>query len=62
MILGRAEDVIRHAPVRTADALHLASALFFAEALGMPVPLLTADGRQRVSAETLQMNVIWIDT
>lgn len=62
MILGRAEDVIRQAPARTADALHLASALFFGEALGMSVPLLTADVRQRASAENLRMRVIWIDT
>jgi predicted nucleic acid-binding protein len=62
MILGRAEDVIRRVPARTADALHIASALFFGEALGVAVPLLTADLRQRTSAENLRMNVIWVDS
>ena len=60
VILGRAQDVIRHVPARTADALHIASALFFGEAVGVPVPLLTADLRQRTIAENLRMNVIWI--
>lgn len=60
MILGRAEDVIRQTPARTADAVHLASTLFFAEAVGVSVPLVTADARQRTSAENLRMNVIWV--
>jgi predicted nucleic acid-binding protein len=59
-IVGRAEDVIRRVPARTADALHLASALFFGEAVGGSVPFSTADARQRRSAESLGMNVIWV--
>jgi hypothetical protein len=43
-----------------ADALHLASALFFGEAVGISVPFSTADARQRRSAESLGMNVIWV--
>jgi len=61
-ILGRAEDVIRRVPARTADALHLASALFFGEAVGLPVRFLTADVRQRASAESLGLSVIWVDS
>ena len=54
--------MIRRVPARTADALHLACALFFSEAVGVSVRFLTADQHQRAGAEGLGMNVVWVDS
>jgi predicted nucleic acid-binding protein len=43
-------------PVRTLDALHLASALVFTEALG-PIRMLSLDDRVRDNAEALGMTI-----
>ncbi len=56
-VLLRAESVIRLAPTRTLDAVHIASALFFQEARGGDVPFLTADGKQKKSAEAAGLSV-----
>lgn len=60
LVLARAEDIIRRIPVRTADAIHIASALFFQEAVGIAVPFLTSDARQRRSAEKAGLRVRWV--
>ncbi len=50
-VLTKAERLIRTVPARTLDAIHIASALFFQEAGGVDMPFLTADSKQRQSAE-----------
>jgi predicted nucleic acid-binding protein len=59
-VLLRAESVIRAAPTRTLDAIHIASALFFQEIGGEDVPFLTADRKQQRSAESAGLTVRWI--
>jgi len=56
-VLLRAESVIRTIPTRTLDAIHIASALFFQEAGGTDVSFLTADSRQKQSAEAAGLTV-----
>ncbi len=56
-VLLRAERVIRTAPARTLDAVHIASALFFQETAGGNIPFLTADDKQRRSAEAAGLTV-----
>lgn len=60
VVLARSEDVIRRTPARAADAIHIASALFFQEAMGTGVPFLTSDARQRSSAEAAGLRVWWV--
>ncbi len=50
-VLMRAERLIRTVPARTLDAIHIASALFFQETGGVDLRFLTADSKQRRSAE-----------
>jgi hypothetical protein len=59
-VLLKAESVIRTVPTRTLDALHIASALFFQETGGGELPFLTADGKQRRSAEAAGLKVRFI--
>lgn len=62
-VLYRAEDVIGRAGVRTLDAIHLASALVFANATGVPlgrIPFVTADAQQRDAAGHLGLEVRWV--
>ncbi len=56
-VLLRAESVIRTVPTRPLDAVHIASALFFQESAGGTVPFLTADSKQRRSAEVAGLTV-----
>ncbi len=60
VVLSRAEDVIKRTPTRAADAIHIASALFFKEATGTDVLFLTSDTRQRSSAEAAGLRVRWV--
>jgi uncharacterized protein len=59
-VLGRAEEVVQAAGVRTLDALHIASALAFQELSGVHVPFITADERQRDAAQQMGLDVTWI--
>lgn len=62
-VLDQAEDVIARAGVRTLDAVHLASAVVFANAVGLAlgsVPFITADVRQRDAAGSLGLEVQWV--
>ena len=45
-------------PIRTLDALHLASALLFEQALGTALTLLSVDNRVRRNAEELGFRVL----
>lgn len=53
LVLSRAEDVLRRARVRTADAIHIASALLVQDSLGTALPFITVDARQREGAAAL---------
>jgi predicted nucleic acid-binding protein len=61
LVLDRAERVGRSVPVRTLDALHLASALVFREESGYDAPLITAYARQRGAAVALGLSVTFLE-
>ena len=59
-VLGRAEEVIAKAGIRTSDAIHIASVLAFQELSGLRVPFITADERQRGAARQMGLEVTWV--
>ena len=60
IVLSQAEELVQKTGLRTLDALHVASALTFQTASGLTVPFITADMRQRDTAEILALNLIWV--
>jgi len=60
LVLGRAEALVRDHTLRTLDAIHVASALVYGDALGVRVPFVTADERQRDAAARLALDVIGV--
>lgn len=61
IILSQAEDLVQKTGLRTLDAVHFASALSFQAASGLTIPFVTADIKQRDAAETLALNLIWVE-
>jgi predicted nucleic acid-binding protein len=61
IVLSQAEELVQKTGLRTLDALHVASALTFQAASGLTIPFVTADIRQRDAAESLALNLIWIE-
>jgi uncharacterized protein len=61
IVLNQAEDLAHKTGLRTLDALHLASLLTFQVASGLTIPFITADTRQRKAAESLAINLIWVE-
>ncbi|THJ16241.1 MAG: type II toxin-antitoxin system VapC family toxin [Nitrospira sp. CG24B] len=61
VVLHQAEELAQRTGLRTLDAVHLASLLTFQAASGLIVPFITADVRQRKVAETMALNLIWVD-
>jgi predicted nucleic acid-binding protein len=61
IVLSQAEDLVQKTGLRTLDALHVASALTFQATSGLTIPFVTADARQRDAAESLALNLIWIE-
>jgi predicted nucleic acid-binding protein len=60
-VLDRAEEVVQGSlPIRSLDAIHVASLLFFQSATGGRIPFITGDLRQKASAAALGIDVIWI--
>jgi predicted PurR-regulated permease PerM len=59
-VLEGAERLILHTPVRTLDALHIASALVLQMESGAPLPFATADARQREAADHAGLKVVWV--
>lgn len=59
-VLARAEELLRQAPVRTLDALHVASALVFQREVGIALPFVTADRKQGAAASSLGLRVTQI--
>lgn len=60
-VLARARARLPVEPVRTLDALHLATAALAREALG-PVSLLSLDERVRANAAGLGLDLVTVDT
>jgi predicted nucleic acid-binding protein len=58
LVLGRAEALVRDHTLRTLDAIHVASALVYGDALGVRLPFVTADERQRDAATRLALDVV----
>lgn len=61
IVLNHAEELVKKTGLRTLDAQHVASVLTFQAASGLMIPFITADKRQRQTAEKLAMNVIWVE-
>jgi predicted nucleic acid-binding protein len=61
IVISQAGELVQKTGLRTLDALHVASALTFQAASGLTIPFITADIRQRDAAETLTMNLIWVE-
>lgn len=61
IVLSQAEELVQKTGLRTLDALHVASAITFQAASGLTIPFVTADVRQRDAAETLALNLIWVE-
>jgi predicted nucleic acid-binding protein len=60
-VLEGAERLILQTPVRTLDALHIASALLLQmESAKPPLPFATADARQREAANHAGLKVVWV--
>ena len=61
-VLGRAQELLQGAiPLRTLDAIQVASLITFQAASAIRVPLITADSRQREAAVGAGIDVIAID-
>lgn len=59
-VLRRAEELVRGAPVRTLDAIHVGSCLEYQSATRAAVSFITADARQRRAAEIARLEVVWV--
>ena len=60
-VLSRAEEIVQGTvPMRTLDAIHVASLITFQSAAGIRVPFITGDGRQRDAAEQMKLDVVWV--
>jgi hypothetical protein len=60
-VLTRAEQLLQDGPLRTLDALHVASAQLAATMSGTSLPFVTADTRQRDAAAQAGLQVIWVE-
>ncbi|MGH7318469.1 MAG: PIN domain-containing protein [Candidatus Rokuibacteriota bacterium] len=59
-VLDEAEALVQRAALRTLDAVHVASALTVQAALGLRIPFITADSRQREAARGTALDVVWV--
>jgi predicted nucleic acid-binding protein len=59
-VLSRAEKLLAAYPVRAFDAIHIASALYVRETVGLGLPFVTGDQRQREGAMFAGLEVIWV--
>jgi predicted nucleic acid-binding protein len=61
LVLERAEELIQGtAPIKTLDAIHVASWMIFQAASSIQIPFVTGDTRQRDAASRLGLDVVWI--
>jgi len=60
-VLSRAEEIVQGTvPVRSLDAVHVASVLAFQVASSIQISFVTGDARQRDAATHLGLEVIWV--
>ena len=60
-VLSRAEEIVQGiVPMRSSEAIHVASLLTFQAASGTRIPFVTGDDRQREAAAQIGLNVDWI--
>ncbi|HEY5543511.1 MAG TPA: type II toxin-antitoxin system VapC family toxin [Candidatus Binatia bacterium] len=60
-VLSWAEEVIHGPlPLRTLDALHVASSMVFQAVSSIEIPFVTGDVRQRDAATHLGLDVVWV--
>ena len=60
-VLRRAEEIVQGSvPMRSLDAVHIASLMAFQSASGIRSLFVTGDGRQREAATFLGLDIIWI--
>ena len=59
-VLRQAEELVQKTDVRTLDALHIASAIMFQAVLGLTIPFITSDAKQRDAAQAMALTVIWV--
>lgn len=61
-VLSRAEEIVQGSvPMRSLDAVHIASVIAFQSASGIRSPFVTSDGRQRDAARLLGLDIIWVE-
>lgn len=60
-VLTSAERLLRDTPLRTLDALHVASAQLAATMTGTSFPFITADTRQREATTHAGFRVVWVE-
>jgi len=60
-VLSRAEEIVQGiGPMRSLDAIHVASLVTFQAASGTRIPFVTGDDRQREAAAYIGLDVVWI--
>lgn len=59
-VVARAEALTRAQPIKTLDAVHLASVLILQAEIGLRPPFITGDTQQRRAAEALGLDVVFV--
>ena len=60
-VLSRAEGIVQGiVPMRSLDAIHVASLVTFQAASGTRIPFVTGDDRQREAAAYIGLDVVWV--
>jgi predicted nucleic acid-binding protein len=60
-VLSRAEEIVQGiVPMRSLDAIHVASLMTFQVASGTRIPFVTGDDRQRQAGAQTGLDVIWV--
>lgn len=59
-VLRKAEDITLHGNARTMDAVHIAAALIFQEAIGTGITFITSDKKQQTAAEDNGLTTLFV--
>ena len=60
-VLSRAEEIAQGiVPMRSLDAIHVASLMTFQGESGIRIPFVTGDNRQRDAAAYIGLDVVWV--
>jgi hypothetical protein len=60
-VLSRAEEIVQGiVPIRSLDAIHVASLVTFQAASGTRIPFVTGDDRQREAAACIGLDIVWV--